>query len=231
MPFIQDQLKCADTKIYPDSQTLYQSVLSGQVDADFLDTAIVLAEAKQTGGKLEVVGQYKTGEKYGAIYPKGSANEDALDQGISTMLERRHAGQPVEDLPRSRLRWRPVVGADLDDQVVRRAMSASILVTEELQPGPTPAPPRPVTGLAALGLVLAVLATLLMVKAAMMLRDYNHDGPVSTTVGVVLVVLSLYAWVPAIRAFAGGARARRRCWPRTSSSPPGGSPPAGVRRR
>ncbi len=36
--------------------------------------------------KLEVVGQYSTGEKYGAIYPKGSANEDALNQGIATML-------------------------------------------------------------------------------------------------------------------------------------------------
>jgi len=85
VPFIQDQLKC-DAKIYPNSQTLYQSVLSGQVDAAFLDTAIILAEAKATGGKLEVPGQYKTGEKYGAIYPKGSANEDALDKGISAML-------------------------------------------------------------------------------------------------------------------------------------------------
>lgn len=84
--FIQDQLKC-DAKVYPDSQTLYQGVLSGQVDAAFLDTAIVLAEAKSTGGKLEVAGQYTTGEKYGAIYPKGSANEDALNKGIQTMLD------------------------------------------------------------------------------------------------------------------------------------------------
>jgi len=86
VPFVQDKLKCASTKVYPDNQTLYQSVLSGQSDAAFLDTAIVLAEAKSTGGRLEVVGQYKTGEKYGAIYPKGSANKDALDKGISTML-------------------------------------------------------------------------------------------------------------------------------------------------
>ncbi|MDQ6933712.1 MAG: ABC transporter substrate-binding protein [Actinomycetota bacterium] len=85
VPFIQKQLKC-NVKIYPDSQTLYQGVLSGQVDAAFLDTAIVLAEAKSTGGKLEVAGQYKTGEKYGAIYPKGSANESALSKGIQTML-------------------------------------------------------------------------------------------------------------------------------------------------
>jgi polar amino acid transport system substrate-binding protein len=85
VPFIQDKLKC-HTKIYPNSQTLYQGVLSGQVDAAFLDTAIVLAEAKATGGKLEVAGQYETGEKYGAIYPKGSANEAAFDQGIKKMI-------------------------------------------------------------------------------------------------------------------------------------------------
>src|SRR3954471_18329832 len=85
--FLKNELKCASTKIYPDSPTLYQGLLSGQVDADFLDTAIVLAEAKQTGDKLEVIGQYETGEKYGAIYPKGSANEDALNQGIQTMID------------------------------------------------------------------------------------------------------------------------------------------------
>jgi polar amino acid transport system substrate-binding protein len=85
--FLKNELHCASTKTYPDSPTLYQGLLSGQVDADFLDTAIVLAEAKQTGDKLEVVGQYSTGEKYGAIYPQGSANEDALNQGIQTMID------------------------------------------------------------------------------------------------------------------------------------------------
>jgi polar amino acid transport system substrate-binding protein len=85
--FLKNELKCASTKVYPDSPTLYQGLLSGQVDADFLDTAIVLAEAKQTGDKLQVIGQYQTGEKYGAIYPKGSANEDALNQGIQTLID------------------------------------------------------------------------------------------------------------------------------------------------
>jgi len=85
--FLRDQLHCSSTKTYPNSQTLYQGVLSGQVDAAFLDTAIVLAEAKSTGGRLEVPGQYKTGEKYGAIYPKDSANEDALNQGIQTLID------------------------------------------------------------------------------------------------------------------------------------------------
>ncbi|MDQ6687252.1 MAG: ABC transporter substrate-binding protein [Actinomycetota bacterium] len=84
VPFIQDKLKC-HVKVYPNSQALYQALLSGQVDADFLDTAIVLAEAKATG-KLDVVGQYKTGEKYGAIYPKGSANQTALNQGFAKLI-------------------------------------------------------------------------------------------------------------------------------------------------
>jgi polar amino acid transport system permease protein len=81
-------------------------------------------------------------------------------------------------------------------------MSTSSLVNEELQASPTPSPPRPVYGLAAAALVLAAVVTAFMVKAALMLRDFNHHGWVSTTVGVVLVVLTLYAWVPAIRGFA-----------------------------
>ncbi len=85
VPFLKEKLKCATTRIYPNSQTLYQGVLSGQVDAAFLDTAIVLAEAKNTGGKLEVPGQYETGEHYGAIFPKGSKNEDSFNKAIKTL--------------------------------------------------------------------------------------------------------------------------------------------------
>jgi polar amino acid transport system permease protein len=81
-------------------------------------------------------------------------------------------------------------------------MSASSLVNEELQPSPTPAPPRPVASLAGVALVLAVAVTAIMVKAALMLRDYNHQAAAATVVGGVLVVLTLYAWVPCARAFA-----------------------------
>lgn len=83
--FLKNKLKCATQRIYPDSPTMYQALLSGQIDVALLDTAIVLGEAKATGGKLEVAGQYKTGEQYGAIYPKGSPNIAAFDQGIETM--------------------------------------------------------------------------------------------------------------------------------------------------
>jgi polar amino acid transport system substrate-binding protein len=83
--FLKDTLGVTP-KVYPNSQALYQSVLSGSADAAFLDTAIVLAEAKASNGQLKVVGQYSTGEKYGAIYPKGSANEAELNKGIQTLI-------------------------------------------------------------------------------------------------------------------------------------------------
>jgi polar amino acid transport system permease protein len=81
-------------------------------------------------------------------------------------------------------------------------MSASSLVNEELQPTPTPSPPRPVIGMAVLSLGLSVVVTAAMVKAVFMLRDYNHNGALSTIIGIVLVVLTLYAWLPSVRAFA-----------------------------
>jgi polar amino acid transport system permease protein len=80
-------------------------------------------------------------------------------------------------------------------------MSASILVNEELQSSPTPSPPKAVTGLAVVGLAMAVVGTVAMLAAARALRDYNNDGVVSTAIGAVLVAGSLVAWWPALRAF------------------------------
>ena len=55
---------------------------AGQVDVAMTDTAIVLGQANESKGKQLVVGQYSTGEVYGAIYPKGSANAATIDKII-----------------------------------------------------------------------------------------------------------------------------------------------------
>ncbi len=81
-------------------------------------------------------------------------------------------------------------------------MSHSGLVNEETQPAPTPSPPRPVTAIAVAGLVLALVGIALMVLAATRLRDYNHGGIVSTLIGAVLVIASLYPLWPSFQSFA-----------------------------
>lgn len=86
-------------------------------------------------------------------------------------------------------------------------MSTTGLVNEEIQPAPTPSPPRPVFGLAAAGLVCGIVGTGFMAYAVKLLRDYNHNNAGSTIVAIVLLLATLVAWVPAIRAF---GLARRR---------------------
>lgn len=84
-------------------------------------------------------------------------------------------------------------------------MSASSLVSEELQPTPTPSKPRQVFALAIVGLVMAVVGIVLMTLAASRLRDYNGGGVVSTAVGAALVLLALYPLWPSVLAFRGAA--------------------------
>ena len=45
----------------------------------------MLGSAVKSGGLLEVVGQYQTGESYGALYPKNSENAETLNKIIEQM--------------------------------------------------------------------------------------------------------------------------------------------------
>jgi polar amino acid transport system substrate-binding protein len=66
---------------------MFAALRSGQIDAAMTDTSIVLAEEVATGGKSKIVGQYKTGETYGAIYPKGNPNNAHIDMIIQSMVD------------------------------------------------------------------------------------------------------------------------------------------------
>src|SRR3954462_6783391 len=82
-------------------------------------------------------------------------------------------------------------------------MTGTGLISEELQPTPTPSRPRPVAGVAVVGLLLALVGVALMVLAALRLRDYNDGAVAATIVGALLVLGSLYPLWPSIRSFAG----------------------------
>jgi polar amino acid transport system substrate-binding protein len=84
--FVTDKLGVAAPQVYPDAGSMFAALTAGQIDVAMTDTSIVLAQEVQGGGKLKVVGQYKTGETYGAIYPKGNPNNATIDKIISGMV-------------------------------------------------------------------------------------------------------------------------------------------------
>ena len=84
--FVDQQLKpSTPAKVFPDTPSMFTALQAGQIDVAMTDTAIILQQAGASGGLFEVVGQYTTGESYGALYPKGSANEAALNKAIEAM--------------------------------------------------------------------------------------------------------------------------------------------------
>jgi polar amino acid transport system substrate-binding protein len=84
--YLKEELKPSKpVRVFQDTDAMVTAVGSGQIDAGVQDTAIVLGFAKQSAGALKVIGQFKTNEQYGAIYPKGSANREQLDKAITDM--------------------------------------------------------------------------------------------------------------------------------------------------
>ena len=72
-------------RVYQDQPSMFAALAAHQIDAVLLDTVEVLAEAKQAGGALQVVGQYRTGGVYGALLPKGSPNLGIVNTLIRQM--------------------------------------------------------------------------------------------------------------------------------------------------
>ncbi|MES1151462.1 MAG: ABC transporter substrate-binding protein [Dongia sp.] len=84
--FVANTLKPeTPAKVFPDTPSMFTALQAGQVDVAMTDTSIVLAQAGQSNGAFAVIGQYSTGETYGALYPKGSANEDNINKIIKAL--------------------------------------------------------------------------------------------------------------------------------------------------
>ena len=70
---------------YSDLTLGFADVESGKIDAFLMDTAIVLRRAADSGGKLVVAAQFKTGELYGGALPKGSPNKATFDALLNAL--------------------------------------------------------------------------------------------------------------------------------------------------
>jgi polar amino acid transport system substrate-binding protein len=79
--------KLDKVKSFPDLAGAYAALSAGTIDGVMIDTPINLGQAAQSGGKQEVVGQFKTGEEYGAIYGKGNGKKAIFDPIIQGMID------------------------------------------------------------------------------------------------------------------------------------------------
>jgi polar amino acid transport system substrate-binding protein len=85
--FATDTLKLTKMQVYPDQGDMFTALRAGQIDVAITDTSIVLTEEQKGEGKIKVAGQYKTGESYGGLYPKGGANNATIDKIIQSIID------------------------------------------------------------------------------------------------------------------------------------------------
>ncbi len=87
--YAKETLKIAadKLKVFPDTPGMFTALQAKQVDVAMTDTAIVLGQAKASNGLFNVVAQYKTGETYGALFPKGSKNRGTFDKIVAEMVK------------------------------------------------------------------------------------------------------------------------------------------------
>lgn len=85
--FALDVLKVKDYNVYAERADLLKALSDEDVVAVLTDTSITLSAEAASAGKSKVVGQYKTGEIYGAVYPKGNANNPTLDKIMKAVID------------------------------------------------------------------------------------------------------------------------------------------------
>lgn len=86
--FVDEKIVPAkETRVYSETSQAFTALQARQIDAVLLDTAIVLGQASEPGSPFEVVAQFKAGESYGGVLPKGSANRDEIDAHLKEMAD------------------------------------------------------------------------------------------------------------------------------------------------
>jgi len=85
--YINDTIKpTKEARLYDRTVDAFAALSAGQIQAVLLDTPIVLGAVKEKQiPDGEVVGQFKTGEQYGAVVNKDSENLEAFNQVIKTL--------------------------------------------------------------------------------------------------------------------------------------------------
>jgi polar amino acid transport system substrate-binding protein len=83
--WVTDTLHPENLDVFPGDSEALAAVNAGRIDAYLQDVAIELGQAKQSGGQVEVVGQFPTDEAYGAMLPKNSKNTETINKIIADL--------------------------------------------------------------------------------------------------------------------------------------------------
>ncbi|WP_201786944.1 ABC transporter substrate-binding protein [Acidihalobacter prosperus] len=86
--FVTDKIKpMKPARQFSGEAGLFTALAAHQIQVAVTDTSIVLAQQGKSHGRLVVVGQYDTGETYGALYPKGSKNQQMMNTIIESLIK------------------------------------------------------------------------------------------------------------------------------------------------
>jgi polar amino acid transport system substrate-binding protein len=86
--FVENRLKPAKpATAFANDPELITALKEGRVDAVVHDTTILLAYPQKRDSRVSLVGQYRTDQSYGALYPKGSPDKDELDRIIRQLID------------------------------------------------------------------------------------------------------------------------------------------------
>ncbi len=86
--FLEDRVRPEKpVKVFNDAAAMYAALAARQIDVAIYDDGNVLTRAANSGGRLEVAGQYVTGEQIGALMNKGSPNLEAFNTVLAQLRD------------------------------------------------------------------------------------------------------------------------------------------------
>ncbi|MGW6737583.1 ABC transporter substrate-binding protein [Streptomyces sp. NPDC055013] len=86
--FVENRLKPArPVTAFANDPEMVTALEEGRIDAVVHDTTILLAYPQKKESRVRLVGQYRTDQGYGALYPKGSPDKDELDRIIRQLID------------------------------------------------------------------------------------------------------------------------------------------------
>ncbi|MFH8699944.1 ABC transporter substrate-binding protein [Streptomyces chartreusis] len=86
--FVKDRIKpTKPVTAYANDPEMITALEEGRIDAVIHDTTILLAYPQKPRSRVTLVGQYRTDQGYGALYPTGSPNRDELDRVIKQLID------------------------------------------------------------------------------------------------------------------------------------------------